>query len=213
MITKLRRIAGFDLTGMASLALWVARRRHGVPPGATAVPYSGAQTAMTSLFLFAMVVELFAVEILLRAFDAPAGLRAFFLFLDGYTVLAVLAVIASCVTRPHVVSPDGLRIRYGAFLDVRVPRERIASVRKIRRFDENGHVGVTDGRLAVAVASQTNVLIELTRPITIVRPLGARAEVHAIRFYADVPGPLLAEIAAWSAEESVRVRPDLMGER
>jgi hypothetical protein len=184
---QVRRILGFDLKGMVSLALWVARRRHGVPYGATAVSYSRAQTSTMMVFLFAMVVELVGAEILLRAFGAPVGLRTVILVVDAYTVLIVLAVIAACITRPHVVSADEVRIRYGAFFDLRVPREQIAKVRVVRNFNENGTVKVQNDRLAVAVASQTNLILELTEPITAVRPLGRRAEARTIRFFADDP--------------------------
>ncbi|MFK4042547.1 hypothetical protein ACI2LC_42695 [Nonomuraea wenchangensis] len=189
---QVRRIVGFDLKGMISLALWVARRRHGVPAGATAVSYSRAQTLTMVIFLGAMVVELVGAEVLLRAFGATAGLRAVVLVADAYAVLIVLAVIAACVTRPHVVSGDEVRIRYGAFFDLRVPRERIARVRHVRNYNESGTVKVDGDRLAVAVASQTNLILELTEPVTAVRPLGSRAEVRTIRLFADDPTAALA---------------------
>ncbi|NUR87974.1 MAG: hypothetical protein HOY71_28140, partial [Nonomuraea sp.] len=191
---QVRRIMGFDLKGMVSLALWVTRRRHGVPGGATAVSYSGAQTLTMLIFLGAMVVELVAAEVLLRAFGAPAGLRAVVLVADGYTVLIVLAVIAACVTRPHVVADDEVRIRYGAFFDLRVPCDRIAAVRQARNLNESGSVKVDGDRLAVAVSSQTNLVLELTEPITAIRPLGRHAEVRTIRLFADDPAAALAAL-------------------
>ncbi|SEG56273.1 hypothetical protein SAMN04489712_106300 [Thermomonospora echinospora] len=186
---QVRRIVGFDSKGMVSLALWVARRRHGVPPGAVAVSYSRAQTSTMLMFLFAMVVELVGVEIVLRALGVPAGLRAVVFVIDAYTILAVLAVVAACITRPHVVSTDGVRIRYGAFFDLHVPRELIAEVRHVRSYDESGMVKVDGDRLTVAVASQTNLVIELTEPVTAVRPFGRRAQVRTIRFFADDAAP------------------------
>ncbi|MGI5490253.1 hypothetical protein [Microtetraspora malaysiensis] len=191
---QVRRIVGFDLKGVISLALWVARRRHGVPDGATAVSYARAQTLTMMIFLGAMVVELVGAEVLLRAFGAPVGLRAVVLVADAYAVLIVLAVIAACVTRPHVVSDEEVRIRYGAFFDLRVPRERIASVRHVRNFNESGTVKVDGDRLAVAVASQTNLILELTEPVTAVRPLGSRAEARTIRLFADDPTAALAAL-------------------
>jgi hypothetical protein len=188
---QVRRIMGFDLKGMISIALWVARRRHGVPHGATAVSYSRAQTSTMMMFLFAMVVELVVVDILLRAIGAPAGLRTVILVVDAYTILIVLAVIAACVTRPHVVSADELRIRYGAFFDLRVPHDQISSVRSVCNFNEKGKVKLENGRLAVAVSSQTTMIIELTEPITIVRPLGRRAEARTVCFFADTPNAAL----------------------
>lgn len=136
-------------------------------------------------FLFAMVLEAVVVELLMRALDAPEGLRAVVLVVDLYSILIVVAIIAACVTRPHVLSDNELRIRCGAFLDLRVPREQISSLRVARNYNETGMVRVRDGRLSVAVAGQTNVVVELREPIQVVRPLGGRAEVGTIRFFAD----------------------------
>ncbi|GGV10668.1 hypothetical protein GCM10010182_33460 [Actinomadura cremea] len=185
---QVRRVMAFDKHGLVSLAMFAARRRHGVPAGAVGVPYAKAQTGLQLAFLSAMVIELVAVELLLRAVGAPEGVRLVVLVIDLYSVLIVLAVIAACVTRPHVVTDEEVRVRYGAFFDLRIPREKIASVRTVRNYDESGLVRVDGGRLAVAVASQTNVLVELTEPIVAVRPLGKRVEVRAVRFYADDPG-------------------------
>jgi len=182
-----RRLMEFDAKGMVSLVLWALRRRDGVPPGATAAPYSGAETPAMLMWLIAMVVELIGLEVLLRALDVPTVLRTVVLVIDAYSVLIVLAVIAACVTRPHVVTPEELRIRYGAFFDLRVPRTLITDVRRVRNFDESGWIRVDGDVLAVAVGSQTNVVVELSEPVVAVRPLGARVRVRTVRFYADDP--------------------------
>jgi hypothetical protein len=187
MLRTVRRVLGFDLKGMVSLALWIARRRHGVARGATAVPYASAQTPVMLVFLGVMVVELVVVDIILRAVHAPAGVRHALFVLDGYTILVVLAMIAAGATRPHVVSADEVRIRYGAFFDLRIPRELIAQVRRVRNYNEKGMVSTGDGWLAVAVTAQTNIVLELTEPVTAVRPLGRRVEAGTIRFFADDP--------------------------
>jgi hypothetical protein len=185
-----RKLFEFELRGTASLFLWVARRRNGVPPGATAVSYSKEQTPTLLVMLFLIGVEAVAVDLLLRALDVPDVLRALVLVIDLYGIVWGLALGASCVTRPHVVTGEELRIRYGAYFDLRVPRDRISSVRSSRDYNGN-MVRVADGRLSVAVSSQTNLVVELTEPIGIVRPLGGRAEVTAIRFFADTPDAVL----------------------
>jgi len=48
-------------------------------------------------------------------------------------------------------------------------------------------VKVEGDRLAVAVSSQTNLILELTEPITAVRPLGRRAQARTICLFADDP--------------------------
>ncbi|GAA3191785.1 hypothetical protein ACFO1B_41200 [Dactylosporangium siamense] len=193
---QVRRIMGFDAKGMVSLALWLARRRHGVPPGAVPVPYFGAQAPALVAFLGVMVVELVVIEIVLRSVGAPVAVRAVLIVLDGYSILLALAIIAACVTRPHVVSATEVRIRSGAFFDLRIPRERVAAVRRIRGYTEKGTIRVDDGTLTVAVSSQANLLLELTGPVTAVRPLGATCEVHTVRCFADDPAAALAALTA-----------------
>ncbi|WP_021600177.1 hypothetical protein [Actinomadura welshii] len=193
---RVRRVMAFDLRGMVSLVLLVTRRKHGVPPGAVAVPYAGGQLSLQMAFLFAMVLEAVVVELLMRSLDAPEGLRAVVLVVDLYSILIVVAIIAACVTRPHVLSDDELRIRCGAFLDLRVPRAQISALRVARNYDETGMVRVRDGRLSVAVAGQTNVVVELREPIQVVRPLGGRAEVGTIRFFADEPAAVGAAVTS-----------------
>lgn len=184
---QVRRILSFELAGAGALLLWTARRRNGVPPGAVAVPYAKEQFSTLLAFAFVMAVEAAGMEVLLLELDAPAGLRAVFLLLDGYSLLAVLALLAARVTRPHVVTAHELRVRSGVFVDLRIPRTLISSVRTSRRYDEQGLLSVEDGRCAVPVASQTNVTVELTGPVTVVRPLGRRTRATAVRFFADAP--------------------------
>ncbi|WP_327109281.1 hypothetical protein [Nonomuraea glycinis] len=192
---QLRRIVGFDAKGMRSLGLWVLRRRDGVPPGAIEVTYSRAQSTTMMIMLGMMAVETVAVELLLRAMDVSAWVRLPVLVLDVYGLLIGFAVVAACVTRPHVVTAGELRIRYGAFLDVRIPRELITAVRVVRGYNESGLVGVVDDRLTVVVSSQVNMVVELSEPITIVRPLGRRAEVRKVRFFADAPAVAQSALA------------------
>lgn len=110
---------------------------------------------------------------------------------DVYGVLYVLMIIAACVTRPHVVTAEELRVRYGMYFDLRVPRHLISSVRLSRDYNESGMITVADLRLSVVVSSQTNVVVEPAEPVTVVRPLGGRAEATTIRFFTDTPEALL----------------------
>lgn len=196
MSKVVRLLVGLDWTGGVSLGLWALRKRHGVPSGAVEVSYSRTQRATQMLVLFVVVVDAVMTELLVRGFGAPPGARTVILALDVYSVLFVLGVIAGCATRPHVVSGDEVRIRYGAFFDLRIPREQIASARPLRNLGESGMVRVVGEEVAVSVSSQTNVALELTGPITVVRPFGGRADVRTVRFYADDPEAVHAALAA-----------------
>ncbi|WJK42171.1 hypothetical protein O7608_07225 [Solwaraspora sp. WMMA2056] len=200
----LRRLAGFEGAGLVSLWLWVRRRRHGVPESATAVPYAGAVALTMVMFLVVSVVELVAVEILLRAIGAPAPLRHGILIVDAYGVLIALAVIAATVTRPHVIGPDEIRVRSAAFLDVRVPRRLVTEVRMVRNYNEQGTILVDGDTLIVSAIAQTNLVVELAEPVRVVRPLGRVAHVRTIRFFADDP---TSALAAWSTGPAATDRP------
>ncbi|WP_436761787.1 hypothetical protein [Streptosporangium sp. V21-05] len=191
MPVQVRRLVGFEMKGLASVALWVARRRDGVPPGAVAAPYAREQASILLVFLFVMVVETVGIELLLRALGVPYGVRVAVLVADVYGILYVVMLGAASVTRPHVVTPGELRVRSGVYFDLRVPRELISSVRLSRNYDESGMITVAGSRLSVVVSSQTNVVVELTEPVTVVRPLGGRAEATTIRFFTDTPDVVL----------------------
>ncbi|MGW2402114.1 hypothetical protein ACWCYY_36735 [Kitasatospora sp. NPDC001664] len=203
----LRRLALFDLRGMQSLWLLARRRRHGVPPGATALPYEREQRGMLLALLFVVVVEGVATELLLRGVGAPDWLRGPFLLLDVYAVIAVAAIGAARVTRPHVVLDTELRIRSGAFFDLRIPLGLITSVYTERNYNEERAVGLADGRCAVPSGSQTNVVVELAAPVTVTRPLGRRAEAHRIHFFADDPVTAAAALRARLGQAAPTARP------
>ncbi|MEI5100239.1 hypothetical protein RB200_19040 [Streptomyces sp. PmtG] len=193
-----RRLVGHELRGFQSLGLWVARRRHGVGVGAHAAAYTGPQTSTLFTFAFLVVVETVALALVVPWPFVHAAL----LFVDVYTVVQILALHASCVTRPHVAGADGsLRVRYGQLLDLRIPAELVLHARVERRFpegravqvhEEDGDGGVLDG----GVGSQTTVTVELVRPVAFVRPLGRRASARVVRLHADDPKGLLDALGA-----------------
>ncbi|MFH8405947.1 hypothetical protein ACH4FX_14385 [Streptomyces sp. NPDC018019] len=181
-----RRLLAYERRWVASLGLWVTRRRHGVGPGLRPLGYARAQAPMTYGIAFVFAVETVVVGFLLARYPVVHWIM---LVLDVYMVLMVLGFQAAAVTRPHVLGPDGLRVRGGAALDVWIPLERIASVRYDLRFPKTEEAGrrsaERDGVLELAVAAQTCVTVELTEPVTAVKLLGQRVAVRTVRFHAD----------------------------
>ncbi|MFF3312803.1 hypothetical protein [Streptomyces sp. NPDC002952] len=174
---------------MASLGLWVARRSNGVGDADIAVGYALSQAPTAYGLVFVFVIETVGVSFMLAPYPVA---HLVMLLLDLYTVFLVLGLHAAAVTRPHVVGPGELRIRRGARLDLRIPLERIASVRYDLRFPDANKS--EDGVLDVAIASQTSITIELTQPVTTVSLLGRCAEVHTVRCHADEPQLAVAAI-------------------
>ncbi|MFG2457826.1 hypothetical protein ACGFWE_12240 [Streptomyces sp. NPDC048523] len=187
-----RRLILHELRALASLGRWVRRRTHGVRPGDLAAAYTGPQTSMMYGLLFVMVIETVVLALLI---PWPLVHRVI-LVIDLYGVVLVLALHAACVTRPHVVRPDGsLRIRYGALFDLAVPPDAVASVRVDRRYPEGHLITLSeDGVLDLIVGSQTSVTLKLNRPLPFTRPLGATEKAHTIRFHADDPRALVSAL-------------------
>lgn len=167
-----------ELRLLVSLALWAARRTHGTR-GGRAFGYARGQGAMMFGFAFVCVIETVTMSVLLR--DWPAVERAV-LVLDAYGVVIVIGMHAASVVRPHVLYDDGcLRIRRAGHVDVRVPLERIGSVRReLRTTHERA-----EGELDVPVGARTSVSLDLTEPVTHVTFFGRRRTIRVLRFHAD----------------------------
>ncbi|GAB3901009.1 hypothetical protein GCM10027612_63680 [Microbispora bryophytorum subsp. camponoti] len=152
--------------------------------------------------LFVLVLETVAMDLLLRRFGLPDVPRLVILALDASSVLGVLGIMVSCARRPHTVTPDGLRLRYGRLFGLDIPAELVASARIDRRYDEKRLVRLSDGELALAVSSQTNLVVELREPIEVPRPrrpwttAAGSAAVRRVRFFADDPAAAVRAVAA-----------------
>ncbi|MDT9693124.1 hypothetical protein Q5762_33335 [Streptomyces sp. P9(2023)] len=172
------RLLGHELRLMVSLVRWVGRRRVGVRPGDQAFPHARDQAALIYGFAFVCLVETVGMSYLLADWPVVHGIV---LVLDVYTVLFVLGLHAASVTRPHVLTPDALRLRQAAHVDLHIPLDRIGAVRSELVFSHEK----TEGELNLAVGSQTSLTIELTEPVEAPRFLGAPRPVHTLRFHAD----------------------------
>ncbi|MGW2765944.1 hypothetical protein [Streptomyces sp. NPDC001275] len=177
------RLARHELRLLAGLALWLARRTHGTG-GGQAFGYARGQGPVMAGLAFVCVIETLAMAVLLRNWPA---VHAVMLFLDVYTVVFVVSLHAASVVRPHVLGADQLRIRHAVHVDLRIPLDRIASVRREARTTHER----AEGELDVPVGSQTSVTLELTAPVEHVTLLGRRRRVRLVRFHAEDAGVLV----------------------
>lgn len=166
-----------ELRLVVSLWLWVARRRHGLGDG-TGFGYSRGQGTMMLGFGFVIVIESIVMSVLLR--NHPAVQRAWFM-VDMYTLLVIVGMHAASVVRPHVLDAGVLRVRRAAHVDLRIPLEKIAQMRReLRTTHERA-----DGELNLAIGAQTTVTLELTEPVAHFTFLGRRRDIRLVRFHAD----------------------------
>lgn len=175
----------------AALLRWVARRPH-VPDGAVAWGYSRLATPVIALWIFASALEVPLVHVIT---PWPA-VRIALLVLSVWGLVWMVGMLASIKVYPHLVTPDGLRVRYGKFFDLTVPWSAVASV----RLDERDLPGIRfvqplatdDGvDLQLGTGGRTNVSVSLSRPV----PHRYRFEpmsVTAVTFWVDEPREFVA---------------------
>jgi hypothetical protein len=165
-----------------SLFFWISRRVPGMSPRAQPFSYSRQIAPIIGAFIFVSLVELPVVHLLIP-WDI---VRLAVLIVSVWGLLWMVGMLASTkVFFPHLLDEHGLCIRYGAGIDIRVPREAIATVRAKRRSAPTKKTVGVDGSVAdVAVMKQTRVDVVLRGPTTIELPDGPR-ELTELRFYAD----------------------------
>ncbi|MFF9341820.1 hypothetical protein ACF1CG_19030 [Streptomyces sp. NPDC014773] len=197
---RVLRLIGHELRLMAALGRWVARRPHGTEGAAGVFPHARDQAALMYGFAFVCLVETAGMSWLLAGLPV---VHAVVLVLDVYTVLFVLGLHAASVTRPHVLGDGRLRARQAAHVDVSVPLDRIAAVRRENRFTHEKR----DGELNLAVGSQTSVTLELTEPVDVVGLLGKVRRVTTVRLHADDPKALHGAVRDAVAVTRARTAP------
>ncbi|MCW8382727.1 hypothetical protein [Streptomyces justiciae] len=172
---------------LVSLVLWAARRPHGTGSGRVPFPYARGEGPLMFGLAFVCVIESLTMSVLLR--DWPAVHRIV-LGLDLYTVVLVIGMHAANVVRPHILDTDTdtvtLRIRRGAHVDLRVPLQQIAAVRRELRTT---HLRAP-GELDLPLGARTTLTLELAHPIPHFTLLGRQRHIHTVRFHADDPASL-----------------------
>jgi hypothetical protein len=171
-----------------SLALWLRRRTSGVPPDAVTISYERSMRPFVLVVAGLSAVELLAVELVV-----PWPLvRIVLLVLGAYALVVVLGFGAANAVRPHVLTPEVLRLRAGIWVDVPIATAEIASARA-RLGATTRMAELADGVLSVAAAKQTDVEVHLARPIR-VRAGRQEGDVHTVRLAADDPDRAVAAL-------------------
>ncbi|WP_432986008.1 PH domain-containing protein [Dactylosporangium sp. CA-233914] len=181
-----RKVAAVEGNMWRTLFRWMLRRpAHG--PGAAAFGYSRPLNAVLWAFIIVSAVETVAFHIIL---PWPV-VRLVVDILSVYGLVWMFGIVAGYKIHLHVVDEQGVRLRHGFFIDVLIPWEDIADVRPRRKFlAGSGTVQVESDSVNIVVSGQTNLEIELRRPVAV--PLKkVDGPVQRVRFYADDPDALV----------------------
>jgi hypothetical protein len=186
-----RRLLRWEAAMWGSLFRWLARR-PAVPGGAAPFGYAKAKMPVLVTFVGVCALETVAFHLLIPWL----ALRVVVDVLSVYGLIWMVGVLAGTYVHPHLIASDGLRVRNGFTLDVAVPWEAVAAVRRQLRPVSGGrtvHIDRSGGRAVASIAAlgQTTVDVVLRRPVTVPAHGGAEP-VDEIRFHADDPAALVA---------------------
>lgn len=161
-------------TGVPDLgAVWLlASRRYDIPAGQSGIGYSRGRLPMEAVIVGVAVLELVAVELLVPwgRLGAFAGLRYAVLAASAYAVVWILCWLAAERVRPHLVTDEGLALRWGQLAVADIPWTSIAVVRVQRRYSED------ETRLTLDVPLHgTDLDIDLSSPVTVRMPFRRRS--------------------------------------
>jgi hypothetical protein len=193
-VRLLGRAVRYELRIWRSLAVWLLRRPT-VPPGARGYRYASAITPLMIVFIVVSAIELPILHLLLPW----ETVRLIADVLSVWAVLWMVGLLAALRVHPHIVTDDGIRVRYGFSVDVMVPWAAIASVRSRGRMYATSwtvQCEQTPARLvaSVAVAKQTTVDLVLREPTVLNLARTGGEPVVELRLYADDAAALVREI-------------------
>jgi hypothetical protein len=190
---RLAAVAGeallLELALYRSLARWCARRPD-VPAGATAIGYAQLVGPMLWLWIFGCATEVVVVEVVLRQVTARWAevLQLPLLVIGVWGLVWMLGLMAAYRVRPHLLTPDRLRIRNGARTWVEVPLEAVETA-QAAEHELPGTIRSVhhqDSLLLVGVGSRTNLQLVLSRP-TVLRTSKGETTADRVGLWVDEP--------------------------
>ncbi|MDN3445507.1 hypothetical protein [Microbacterium sp. APC 3901] len=180
-----------ELRVYSSIARAIARR-PAVPQGGTGIGYHRPVLTVLFIFIGLSAVEIPILDLIVHQWPA---VRITLLVLGIWGVTWMIGLLCAMLMRPHAVGPDGVRVRSGLELDVPIGWDDIASIAIHRRVDEPKQPRITGSEYAERMQDETNVEIELERPVAIrlpgLAPKGGTHRVDRIRLWADDPRAFL----------------------
>lgn len=197
----------FEVTMYRNLLRWILRRPS-IGPGDEPVGYAKLVTPVMALWIFASAVEMPVVHILLPWRTAQIIAIA----LGVWGLVWMLGALAGLRIHPHLMSEAYLRVRNGAFVDIRLPWAVIGSVTTkeadlpstMRTLQPLATESGTDMR--VGVSGRVNIQVRLRTRLEVSTPRGTFT-VSKVSFWVDEPRAVAARI-----RERVSARADAAGD-
>lgn len=186
-----RRATAMEAAGWVSTARWLLRRPR-VRVGSTAVPYIGNLRALLGVFIALSALEVVVLDLVLRPWPGP---RFILLALGLWGLLFMVGMTTGMTVNPHDVGPKGLRLRYGALVDIDLPWRDVEYV-AIRRHNHASNqmvqvqTGADGDTVSLPIQSQTQLEVGLFDPLPLMLP-ARHVVAQTVRIAADNPALML----------------------
>ncbi|MFJ6532920.1 hypothetical protein [Microbacterium sp. NPDC091662] len=195
VLDMLRRALRAEIRVYSSIGRAIACR-PAIPAGGTGIGYHRPVLTILIIFIVLSAVEIPILDLIVHPWPA---VRIPILILGIWGLTWMAGLLCAMLLRPHTVGPEGFQVRSGLEIDVAIPWEAVASVAISKRVDEPKQPRVTvrgdHTEYAERMQDETNIEIELERPITIslpgLAPRGGAHEITSIRLWADEPRTFL----------------------
>jgi hypothetical protein len=189
-----RRAIMMEIRGYQSIYRFSFRRPK-VPPGAVGFSYYQPILAILIVFVSVSAVELVVVDLIVRRW---AYIRIPVLILSIWGLIYMLGFLFGMLTRPHAVGPVGIRARYGPEIDIPLSWDDIDSVTRRRDTVQTKQPRVSvdgdgDATLHLRMQNETNIAVQLKRPIEVRLPQGPET-ISKINLYADDSQAFMNEV-------------------
>jgi len=181
-----------------ALASWLLRRRRRLPPRAFAYA-SASQIGMVTGVVLCLVV----LEGSLSAVVLPwPGLKVVLVLVSIYAAAWIVGIYASLHAYPHLLTDQGLLVRYGVLGDAWIAWRDVADISIDKSTSPGGQDGlfVEDDTAIFAVGGKTSVAIRRRTPGTVSGFLRQSAGIKTIRITADEPDAFVRAVLAARAD-------------
>ena len=135
------------------------------------------------VFIFLILIETFAVHLLLQKWSMTAAW--ILTFLSVYTIFQIFGIARSLSKRPITVTADALRLRFGIMSESKIPYDKIYAVSPFSKSVEKdeGYAHLSSFK----DMEGHNVLIELKAELELVGFYGIKKKYDKILIHLDEP--------------------------
>jgi hypothetical protein len=189
-----RRATMMEVRGYQSIYRFVFRRPK-VPASGVGFGYHRPVLPILIVFVVVSALEMLVVDLIVRRWTY---IRLPLLILSVWGIIYILGLLFGMLVRPHAITADGIRVRYGSEIDIPIAWEDVYSITRRKHVNNDKQPKVTpdengEASLHMRIQNETNIEIRLNRPGSVRLPHGTET-VSRVNLYADDPKAFSDEV-------------------